>query len=82
MIVNVCSYFRVFGTGSKRKCIHYQEVVLDIRESLGDFYSLSQPVLVHQQSLIKLFYCAEPAISHDSHHVSLVQWTNLFASRH
>jgi hypothetical protein len=24
----------------------------------------------------------EPAISHDSHHVSLVQWTNLFASRH
>ncbi len=23
----------------------------------------------------------EPAISHDSHHVSLVQWTNLFASR-
>ncbi len=27
-------------------------------------------------------YCGEPAISHDSHHVSLVQWTNLFASRH
>ncbi len=26
--------------------------------------------------------CEEPAISHDSHHVSLVQWTNLFASRH
>ncbi len=26
--------------------------------------------------------CREPAISHDSHHVSLVQWTNLFASRH
>jgi hypothetical protein len=26
--------------------------------------------------------CGEPAISHDSHHVSLVQWTNLFASRH
>ncbi len=26
--------------------------------------------------------CAEPAISHDSHHVSLVQWTNQFASRH
>jgi hypothetical protein len=25
--------------------------------------------------------CGEPAISHDSHHVSLVQWTNLFASR-
>jgi hypothetical protein len=24
----------------------------------------------------------EPAISHYSHHVSLVQWTNLFASRH
>ncbi len=29
-----------------------------------------------------LTYCAEPAISHDSHHVSLVQWTNLFASHH
>jgi hypothetical protein len=27
-------------------------------------------------------YCREPAISHDSHHVSLVQWTNLFASLH
>jgi hypothetical protein len=26
--------------------------------------------------------CGEPAISHDSHHVSLDQWTNLFASRH
>jgi hypothetical protein len=26
--------------------------------------------------------CGEPAISHDYHHVSLVQWTNLFASRH
>ncbi len=26
--------------------------------------------------------CGEPAVSHDSHHVSLVQWTNLFASRH
>ncbi len=26
--------------------------------------------------------CGEPAISHDSHHVSLAQWTNLFASRH
>ncbi len=26
--------------------------------------------------------CWEPAISLDSHHVSLVQWTNLFASRH
>ncbi len=26
--------------------------------------------------------CVEPAISHESHHVSLVQWTNLFASRH
>ncbi len=26
--------------------------------------------------------CGEPAISHDSHHVSLVQWTNLFASCH
>jgi hypothetical protein len=26
--------------------------------------------------------CGEPAISHNSHHVSLVQWTNLFASRH
>jgi hypothetical protein len=26
--------------------------------------------------------CGVPAISHDSHHVSLVQWTNLFASRH
>ncbi len=26
--------------------------------------------------------CGEPAISHDSHHVSLVQWTNLFASHH
>jgi hypothetical protein len=26
--------------------------------------------------------CGEPAISHDSHHVSLVQWTNLFAARH
>jgi hypothetical protein len=25
--------------------------------------------------------CGEPAISHDSHHVSLVQWTKLFASR-
>jgi hypothetical protein len=24
----------------------------------------------------------EPSISNDSHHVSLVQWTNLFASRH
>jgi hypothetical protein len=23
--------------------------------------------------------CLEPAISHDSHHVSLVQWTNLLA---
>jgi hypothetical protein len=29
-----------------------------------------------------LSFCGEPAISHDSHHVSLVQWTNLFASRH
>ncbi len=27
-------------------------------------------------------YCGEPAISHDSHHVSLVQWTNLFAPSH
>ncbi len=26
--------------------------------------------------------CGEPAISLHSHHVSLVQWTNLFASRH
>jgi hypothetical protein len=26
--------------------------------------------------------CGEPAISHNSHHVSLVQWTNLFASHH
>jgi hypothetical protein len=26
--------------------------------------------------------CGEPAISHDSHHVSLVQWTTCFASRH
>ncbi len=26
--------------------------------------------------------CGEPAISHASHDVSLVQWTNLFASRH
>ncbi len=26
--------------------------------------------------------CGEPAISLDSHHISLVQWTNLFASRH
>ncbi len=26
--------------------------------------------------------CGEPAISHDSHHVSLFQWTNLFASCH
>jgi hypothetical protein len=26
--------------------------------------------------------CGEPAILNDSHHVSLVQWTNLFASRH
>ncbi len=25
---------------------------------------------------------AEPAISHDSQHVSLVQWTDLFTSRH
>jgi hypothetical protein len=25
--------------------------------------------------------CADPAISHDSQHVSLVQWTNLFDSR-
>jgi hypothetical protein len=30
----------------------------------------------------KMVPCGEPAISHDSHHVSLVQWTNLFASRH
>jgi hypothetical protein len=30
----------------------------------------------------KIKTCGEPAISHDSHHVSLVQWTNLFASRH
>ncbi len=30
----------------------------------------------------KFCACGEPAISHDSHHVSLVQWTNLFASRH
>jgi hypothetical protein len=27
-------------------------------------------------------HCVEPAISHDSRHVSLVQWTNLFAFRH
>jgi hypothetical protein len=27
-------------------------------------------------------FCGEPVISHDSYHVSLVQWTNLFASRH
>jgi hypothetical protein len=33
-------------------------------------------------SKAKFFYCGDPAISHDSHHVSLVQWTNLFASRH
>jgi hypothetical protein len=33
---------------------------------------------------IVCFYavCGEPAISHDSHHVSLVQWTNTFAFRH
>ncbi len=31
---------------------------------------------------LKMTYCGDPAISHDSHHVSLVQWTNLFASRH
>jgi hypothetical protein len=30
----------------------------------------------------ELLNCREPAISHDSHHVSLVQWTNLLASRH
>jgi hypothetical protein len=30
----------------------------------------------------KVSSCGEPAISHDSHHVSLVQWTNLFASCH
>ncbi len=33
-------------------------------------------------STIKPRDCGEPAISHDSHHVSLVQWNNLFASRH
>jgi hypothetical protein len=36
---------------------------------------------------LKLFiiirrYCPDPAISHISHHVSLVQWTNLFATRY
>jgi hypothetical protein len=34
-----------------------------------------------EKTLKLLRYCGEPAISHDSHHVSLVQWTNLFASR-
>jgi hypothetical protein len=42
-------------------------------------YNRSLPLHVIGQ---KLNTCGEPAISHDSHHVSLVQWTNLFASRH
>ncbi len=33
-------------------------------------------------NIFKCSFFGEPAISHDSHHVSLVQWTNLFASRH
>ncbi len=40
--------------------------------------STSTPLLNNRE----YFVCGEPALSHDSHHVSLVQWTNLFASRH
>ncbi len=39
--------------------------------------------ILQDDALNERGYCGEPAISHDSHHVvSLVQWTNLFASRH
>ncbi len=39
-------------------------------------------LLVRSKRIRVIVYCGEPAISHDSHHVSLVRWTNLFASRH
>jgi hypothetical protein len=32
-------------------------------------------LLLHFRILLDWLYCGEPAISHDSHHVSLVQWT-------
>ncbi len=32
--------------------------------------------VLYNPNCLFLTYCGEPAISHDSHHVSLVQWTN------
>jgi hypothetical protein len=49
----------------------------------GGCYRSGQPGSIKSINQIHLLrYCGDPAISHDYHHVSLVQWTNLFASRH
>jgi hypothetical protein len=57
------------------------------RKTLEDQYQSPKPLGSHVLAVLSWHscirvYCGEPAISHDSHHVSLVQWTNLFASRH
>ncbi len=44
--------------------------------------SANVPIYSSYNITFNWYLCGEPAISHDSHHVSLVQWTNLFASRH
>jgi hypothetical protein len=43
-------------------------------------YVRDRYILANETFLLPM--CGGPAISHVSHHVSLVQWTNLFASRH
>ncbi len=44
--------------------------------------SVTKSESLARQKNRSFYMCGEPAISHDSHHVSLVQWTNLFVSRH
>jgi hypothetical protein len=60
----------------------------------GDFFPISNFFYLEYWICTKFFlpvqfkiqwnicYCGEPVISHDSNHVSLVQWTNLFAFCH
>ncbi len=70
--------------------VHYYYCCLFILFVVQLFYSFFVRLLFSFDSLLSFFRYSlfkrkifgEPAISHDSHHVSLVQWTNLFASHH
>ncbi len=75
----VCGGLRPkLSLGPRTDKVTSQSFSVPVSRSLQNLLPASQPT----ESAARGGPCVEPAISLHSHHVSLVQWTNLFASRY